>query len=307
MDWGSSVRPSSPALASLENEFVDYNRREGFSDDVEHIFVQGELSDLGRLLTAIREHDVDRIVHTAAMSHPGYSRAMPYTTVQANVVGTTTVLEAARLGGVSRLVNLSSEAAYGPQQGNLLHEDALPMPEDIYGATKLTTEHLARLYRALYGIETLSLRVGWIYGPRQKMQCYLHELLRAAIDRRAWHVASGGGQRFHYVWVNDVAEACVAALREDRPRYDVYNITGGEEHTYEEVGALVSALFSDADIEIGPGDLGFYNQPPFDLSRAESDLGFAPVCPAPAWSAHLRRLAAGAPVLAASRQCDDAE
>lgn len=266
-------------LGELGERVVDYNRREGFSDDADHIFVQGELSDLGRLLTAIREHDVDRIVHTAAMSHPGYSRAMPYTTVQANIVGTTTVLEAARLGGISRVVNLSSEAAYGPQQGDLLREDALPMPEDIYGATKLTTEHLTRLYGALYGIETLSLRVGWIYGPRQKMQCYLHELLRAAIDGRAWRAASGGSQRFHYVWVNDVAEACVVALQKDRPAFDVYNITGGEEHTYEEVAALASSLFPDADIEIGPGDLGFYNQPPFDLTRAASDLGFSPSTP----------------------------
>jgi nucleoside-diphosphate-sugar epimerase len=189
------------------------------------------------------------------------------------------VLEAARLGGISRVVNLSSEAAYGPQQGDLLREDALPMPEDIYGATKLTTEHLTRLYGALYGIETLSLRVGWIYGPRQKMQCYLHELLRAAIDGHAWRAASGGSQRFHYVWVNDVAEACVVALQKDRPAFDVYNITGGEEHTYEEVAALASSLFPDADIEIGPGDLGFYNQPPFDLTRAASDLGFSPSTP----------------------------
>jgi nucleoside-diphosphate-sugar epimerase len=263
-------------LRDLGEPVVDYNRREGLSEDADHIFVQGELSDLGRLLTAIREHGVDRIIHTAAMSHPGYSRAMPYTTVQANIVGTTTVLEAARLGGVSRVVNLSSEAVYGPQDGDLLGEDALPMPEDVYGATKLTTEHLTRLYAKLYGFVGLSLRVGWIYGPRQKMQCYLHELLRAAIDGREWRAQRGGAQRFHYVWVSDVADACLAALRVERPTYDVYNVTGGEEHTYEEVAELVKRLFPDASIQIGPGDLGFYNQPPFDLTRVKSDLGFAP-------------------------------
>jgi nucleoside-diphosphate-sugar epimerase len=264
------------SLRDLGERVVDYNRREGFGDDAGHVYVQGELSDLGRLLTAIRDHDVDRIVHTAAMSHPGYSRAMPYTTVQANIVGTTAVLEAARLGGVARVVNLSSEAAYGPQEGDLLREDTLPMPEDVYGATKLTTEHLTRIYGNLYGFVSLSLRVGWIYGPRQKMQCYLHEMLRAAIDHSVLRSEHGGDQRFHYVWVNDVADACVAALRTERPQYDVYNVTGGEEHTYLEVAALVNSLFPDADIQIGPGDLGFYNQPPFDLTRAASDLSFTP-------------------------------
>jgi len=259
---------------------IDYNRREGHSEDPEHVFVQGELLDLGRLLSAVREHQVDRIIHTAAMSHPGYSLAMPYTTVQANIVGTTTVLEAARLGGVRRLVNLSSEAAYGPQPGpGPLREESLPMPEDIYGATKVATEHLSRLYGTVYGFTTISLRVGWIYGPRQKMQCYLHDLLRAGIDRKPWRTPRGRDQKFHYVWVYDVADACILAASKQSPRYDVYNVTGGEEHTYQEVADIVREVVPEADFQLGPGDWGFYEQPPFDLTRAETDLGYHPTKP----------------------------
>jgi nucleoside-diphosphate-sugar epimerase len=267
-------------LRARGERVVDYNRREGHSEDPEHVFVQGELLDLGRLLTSIRDHKVERIIHTAAMSHPGYSLAMPYSTVQANVVGTNTVLEAARLGGVRQLVNLSSEAAYGPQPGpGPLKETAVLMPEDIYGATKVATEHLSRLYGQHYGFATVSLRVGWIYGPRQKMQCYLHELLRAAIDGRPWHTECGREQRFHYVWVYDVADACILAANKQGPKYDAYNITGDEEHTYQQVADLVKIAVPEADFQLGPGDWGFYQQPLFDLTRAREDLGYQPTKP----------------------------
>ena len=264
-------------LRGRQETVIDYNRREGHSQDPGHIFVQGELQDLGRLISAIRDNGVDRIIHTAAMSHPGYSLAMPYTTVLANIVGTTNVLEAVRLTGVGHFVYLSSEAAYGYQPGpGPLKETALPVPADIYGATKVSTEHLTRIYGAQYGFTAVSLRVGWIYGPRQKMQCYLHELLRAAIDGKSWHTAQGRDQRFHYVWVYDVAEACVLAANKEGPKYDVYNITGGEEHTYQEVGDLVKGLIPTADFSFGPGDWDIYQQPEFDLTRARTDLGYEP-------------------------------
>ncbi len=259
---------------------VDYNRREGHGSDPAHIFVQGELLDLARLQSAIAQHGVDRIIHTAAMSHPGYSLAMPYTTVQSNIVGTTVVLEAARTCSVRHFVNLSSEAAYGPQPDpGPLREDALPRPGDIYGATKVATEHMTRLYGQLYGFTAISLRVGWIYGPRQKMQCYLHELLRAAIDRKPWHTTQGRDQRFHYVWVYDVADACILAANKESPGYDLYNITGDEEHTYQQVGELVKEFIPEADFKFGPGDWDLYQQPRFDITRARQDLGFKPTKP----------------------------
>ena len=267
-------------LRERGEKVVDYNRREGHSTDPDHVFVQGELLDLGRLQSAIGTHGVERIIHTAAMSHPGYSQAMPYTTVLSNIVGTTTVLEATRLCSVKHFVNLSSEAAYGPQPDpGPLREDALPVPGDIYGATKVSTEHLTRLYGRFYGLTTISLRVGWIYGPRQKMQCYLRELLRAAIESKPWHTAQGRDQRFHYVWVYDVADACILAANKDAPAHDVYNVTGDEEHTYQQVGDMVKELFPDADFRFGPGDWDLYQQPRFDISRARTDLGFEPTKP----------------------------
>ncbi|MDA8318312.1 MAG: NAD-dependent epimerase/dehydratase family protein [Actinomycetota bacterium] len=89
-------------LAAAGHRVVSYNRdfTARAADGVEA--VQGELFDLPRLTAAIGEFAVEVIVHTAGMSHPGLSVAMPVTTFAANADGTLWVLEAARTTGVSR-------------------------------------------------------------------------------------------------------------------------------------------------------------------------------------------------------------
>jgi UDP-glucose 4-epimerase len=96
-------------LAGAGERVVSYNRDFAESEEDRVTCVQGELYDIPRLVRTLRDHDVDRIVHTAAMSHPELSIDLPITTFAANVDGTVHLLEAARLAGVRRVVNFSSE------------------------------------------------------------------------------------------------------------------------------------------------------------------------------------------------------
>src|SRR5215203_4098166 len=97
------------ALAERGDQVVSYNRdfAEGGDDGV--VLVQGELFDVPRLQHAIHAHEVKRIVHTAAMSHPDLSLDFPIATFHANVEGTLHLFEAARATGVRRIVYFSSE------------------------------------------------------------------------------------------------------------------------------------------------------------------------------------------------------
>jgi UDP-glucose 4-epimerase len=84
-------------LAVAGEPVVSYNRDPATAEPAAVTCVQGELYDLPRLVSVCRQHGVDRIVHTAAMSHPEVSLAMPVATVAANVDGTLQVFEAARM------------------------------------------------------------------------------------------------------------------------------------------------------------------------------------------------------------------
>lgn len=266
-------------LAAQRTRVVSYDRRARDDDEREFIeYVQGDLNDLSRLLDTIERYSVTAIIHTAAISHPFFSREIPYQTVVTNALGTTTIFEAARLKQIRRVVNFSSECAYGNNdERERVTEDAPLDPTTPYGATKVFTEKLAAVYNSLYGMQIVSLRPGWIYGPGQFMQCYLKTMLRNAIDGNATREEQGRDYRFQYVHVTDVARASLLALDADISTHSVFNITAGDQRSYAEVATLVKTLFPDAVIEIGPGTIDVLDRnAPFDLTRANAVLGYAP-------------------------------
>lgn len=258
---------------------VSYDRRADTDDAARGIhYVQGDLNDLPSLLETITRFDIDAIIHTAAISHPYFSREIPYQTVVTNALGTTSVFEAARLKSIAHVVNFSSECVYGDNDHlDATREDAALNPTTPYGATKVFTEKLAAVYNRLYGMRIVSLRPGWIYGPGQFMQCYLHTMLRNAIDGRPTREPVGADYRFRYVHVTDVARASLLALELPAGGADVYNVTGGDQRSYAEVAELVRRRFPCADIEVGPGTINVLDRNArFDLTLAKRELKYEP-------------------------------
>ncbi|ATY86117.1 hypothetical protein CVV65_15275 [Kyrpidia spormannii] len=241
-------------------------------------YYQADINDVGRLIEICREENVVSVIHTAAISHPVVSREVPYQTVVTNALGTASVFEAARICGIKRVVNFSSECVYGHNREVGKVSEMAPLePTTPYGVTKMFTEHLGRVYSQLYGMEIPSLRPGWVYGPGQFMQCYLKTLLRNAIDGVPTHEPSGRDYRFHYVHVEDVAEAAILAATIDSVGSEAFNITAGFQVSFGEVVQEVKRLFPEADIDIGPGTIDYLDQNgEFDITKAKSILGYSP-------------------------------
>lgn len=266
------------SLADEGHRVVSYNRdyAEGSPPGVE--LVQGELFDLPRMVETLGRHEVERIVHTAAMSHPDLSIDLPITTLRANVEGTLHVFEAARMAGVRRVVNFSSECAYGHVDGPV-REDAPLHPTTPYGVTKVTTEMLGQVYTDLYDLDVISLRITEVYGPGNPMPEILRDIIRAAHAGEPFTMEAGGDHGFHFVHVRDVVRAAtLAAFSTDRSQ-SVFNVTGGERTTLSEAAAMIGRLVPGARIEIGAGPWHLDRQGPWDISAIERDLGYVPECP----------------------------
>jgi UDP-glucose 4-epimerase len=264
-------------LVADGSRVVSYNRDYSTSEDAEVTAVQGELFDIPRLLRALQEQQVDRIIHTAGMSDPLASIELPLTTFAANVQGTLSLLEAARMAGVRRVVNFSSECAYGDQDCELVREDVRLRPLTPYGVTKVATELLGDVYTRLYGVEVISLRIGEIYGSRSTMPGYLIDLVSTVARGRPYRLAEGGDHPFNWVHVEDVCRGARAAATVPRPEQGVYNIAGGRQATLNEAAQIVRRIFPEADIEIGGGFIqDLDRQGPWDISAAARDLAYRP-------------------------------
>ncbi len=255
---------------------VSYNR-DFWDEDVPGVdFVQGELFDIPRLVQTLERFGVDRIVHTAAMSHPELSVDLPVTTFAANVEGTLHLFEAARLTGARRIVSFSSECAYGHRPEPVVTEDCRLEPTTPYGVTKAAGELLAHVYNARYGFDITSLRVTEVYGPGNRMPQYLCELIDAGLQGVTYSLPAGADHRFQFVHVQDVARAAVLAAEARDLPLEAYNITGGSQIPLAEAAQTVARLVPDAAFEIGPGLLDLDVQGRWDIAAAERDLGYRP-------------------------------
>lgn len=240
----------------------------------------GELHDVARLTRVLTDHGIDCVIHTAAISHPDVSVAMPEATFFANAMGTVQVFEAARLAQVRRIVNFSSSSVYGRQAG-VVDEGSRLAPTTPYGVSKAAGDMLGGVYRDLFGQEVVSLRIFWVYGPGQRMQEYTHDLVRAAVTGDELRLPAGRDHVLPMVFVRDVAAAAIAAADAAELPLAAYNIAGPDRVTLGELAARITALVPGARIEVGAGDLpvdqlGDMRVDGVEIEAARRDLGFEP-------------------------------
>jgi UDP-glucuronate 4-epimerase len=236
-----------------------------------------DITDIHSLHALAAQHSISGIVHCGAYSGPMLARDNPYAMVQVNIVGTANVLELARIHGIARFVFCSSAGAYGNTPNGPVREDIALRPTNLYGASKVAGEQLVACYARQYGVDGVSLRLSWVYGPYRTTDCIIRTMLERALDNRPTRIPFGHDFFRQFIHVQDAATALVAALDRRRLPRQAYNITGGTYVTLGEVAEIVRLILPHADIHLGLGPDPLDDvQERFDISAASADFGFSP-------------------------------
>jgi UDP-glucose 4-epimerase len=251
--------------------------------------VEADVIDLDALVKIFRKHEIQRVVHMAALI-PGI-QTEPLKGFEINATGTVKVLEAASQTSVERVVFTSSRAAYGHIDGPYAHPRYEPITEDhpqrpflVYDVCKVAAEGMGRNYARMHDLQFVALRFAQIYGPgklhRHGPYGIFSQLVEAPLAGKPVKIPRGGDQRDDVIYVDDAAEAIVLALLQDRLSYDAYNISRGIGTTLHNFADAVRRAIPNATIEIGPGldyhGLGACYCGVMDNTRARTDLGFEP-------------------------------
>jgi len=235
------------------------------------------LSDAAALDVIVRERSIEAIIHCGAISGPMLAKDQPLTIVDTNIGATARLLDIARRQNLSRFVFCSSIGVYGSVGEGLIGEATPLAPTSVYGASKVAAEALVRAFVAEYGLSATSLRPSRVYGPYRRANCFIRDMVRDAKAGRTTVIPCDPEFLFHYVYVDDVAGALVAALEAERLPHLAYNVDAGTPMTMPEIATIARSALPGARIELKPGSDEVADvQAGFDISRVAADLGWRP-------------------------------
>ena len=203
--------------------------------------VQGDLCDTALLERLFAAERFDAVFHCAALlAHEGIGEAMLF---RANAEGTRLVAEACRTHGVARLVFVSTNCLWAHNLGRPVREDDPPSPVEAYGRSKLAAELALREYRD--DLQVVVIRCPTIIDSgRLGLLAILFEFIDEG--RKIW-VVGDGSNRYQFIYAQDMASACMAAL--DCAGSDVFHVGSDDVPSLREVyEAVIRAAGTGARI-----------------------------------------------------------
>jgi UDP-glucose 4-epimerase len=239
---------------------------------------RGDVLDTAALAESMR--GCDTVFHLAANADVRRGLEHPRKDLEQNTIATSSVLEAMRLAGVSRIAFSSTGSVYGEASVIPTPEDApFPVQTSLYGASKLAAEGLIAAYAEGFGFQACIFRFVSILGER-----YTHghviDFYRQLLEHpRELHVLGDGAQRKSYLYVQDCIDAIFLALERASGRINIFNL-GTDEYcrVTDSVRWICEHLALDPAIRYGGGDRGWVGDNPFiflDCARIRA-LGWRP-------------------------------
>lgn len=251
-----------------------------FGRDSTPRIVEQITSDILDAETAVKiAEGIDVIVHLAANTGVAPSVENPREDCITNVIGTLNYLEAARKQGVKRFVFASSGAPVGECEPPI-HEEIATHPASPYGASKLAGEGYCSAYFRTFGLETVALRFGNVYGPGSKHKSsVVAKFIRQSLRGETLEVHGDGSQTRDFIYIDDLVQAIRLAAQAKDVGGELFQIATNRETA---VGELVEKLLpilksfgvKDVDIRYTKPRVGDVKRNFSDVTKAKNLLGW---------------------------------
>jgi nucleoside-diphosphate-sugar epimerase len=245
---GSSIAEALLASGERVRVLDDFSsgRRQNLEGLPGHLeLIEGTVADADTVKKAMA--GVQTVFHEAAIPSVARSVENPQATMLAGAQGTTIVLDEARHARVRRVVFAASSSAYGDTPTLPKVETMEAQPLSPYAASKLTGEHLMRIFAQLYGLETVSLRYFNVFGPRQDPKsdyaAVIPKFITAAIRKERATVYGDGEQTRDFCHIDNAVRANLLAAGTSRKLSgEVVNVACGERTSLNQLLKYIAEL-----------------------------------------------------------------
>ena len=244
------------------------------------VFVHGDIGDPELVAATLRDEQVDTIVNFAAESHNSLAVIDPTRFFRTNVLGTQTLLEAARLCGIGRFHHVSTCEVYGDlslDSDEVFSEETPYRPRTPYNASKAGADHAVRAYHETYGLPVTITNCSNNYGSYQFPEKVIPLFVTNALDDETLPMYESTANKREWLQVLDHCRAIELVLEGGRIG-ETYNVGSGIEKSIGEIADLVLALTGKPDSlkTIVPDRPGHDRRYLLDSSKIRAELGWAP-------------------------------
>jgi dTDP-glucose 4,6-dehydratase len=227
--------PDAPIIVL---DAMTYSAKRANIDDLANVLIiEGDIRDEALATQLLRDHEIDTLVHFAAESHVDRSISGPDIFIDTNIVGTHSLLKAARAvwldggsGTPHRFHHISTDEVFGSlgAEDPAFHEDTPYAPNSPYSASKAASDHLVRAYHHTYGLQTTMTNCSNNYGPYQYTEKLIPLFVINALTGKNLPIYGDGMNVRDWLHVDDHCRAIDLVLSGGKPG-ETYNVGGGEE------------------------------------------------------------------------------
>ncbi len=241
-----------------------------------YAFVQGDITDTALVDRLVAEHDA--VVHLAAESHVDRSIAAAQDFVHTNVLGTSTLLDAALRHATAPFLHVSTDEVYGSVPFGSSTEDDVLAPNSPYSASKAASDLIALSYHRTHGLDVRVTRCSNNYGPYQYPEKVIPLFVSRLLSGRNVPLYGDGGNIRDWLHVDDHCRGLLAVLTGGRPG-EIYNIGGGTELTNKQLTeVLLEACGAGWDrVDLVADRKGHDHRYSVDWTKIRDELGYRPV------------------------------
>lgn len=194
------------------------------------VFLKADITDAKKIAAAFKKFKPSAVVHFAAETHVDRSILNACDTLKTNIIGTQTLIDAARAYGIERFVHISTDEVYGDIETGHFYETTPLNPSSPYSAAKAAGDFLIKSYARTYQFPAIIVRPSNNYGPWQYPEKFVPVVIYKALKNQKIPVYGNGLNVREWLYVSDCATAILEVLKKGKTG-EVYNIGSGQERT----------------------------------------------------------------------------
>lgn len=240
-----------------------------------------DIRDKEGLRKIFQDHQIDILIHLAALAgvRPSIERPLDYSEV--NIQGSLNLWELCKEFGIKKVISASSSSVYGNNEKIPFEEtDFVDEPISPYAATKKCAEVLGHVYHELYQIDMIQLRFFTVYGPRQRPDLAIHKFTQLISTHQKVPFYGDGTTSRDYTYIDDIIDGITKSINYLHQHNSVYEIINLGENQVVSLQEMLTAIDNElgkkADLDKMPLQAGDVQKTHADVSKAKTLIGYDP-------------------------------